>query len=225
MKDINNMQFINSKVDINTDLFYNWSSKIIKDELFEKELLKVLTRIALLYKTKTIFPIYNNIFRAFKETSIEDCEYVLLGMDPYHNEYRAKPSACGLSFVTENGYINPSLRILLNSLKLNTPEEFYNLMINEKKVLMLNTSFTVEKGKPGSHIKFWENISQKLIMNISKECPKLKWILLGREAQKYRSFVVKGEIYTAPHPASYIYRKGVSTLELDILFKKLNWIK
>ena len=56
-------------------------------------------------------------------------------MDPYNNLYKGIPSACGLSFVTENGYVNPSLNVLSKSLDIK-PFEFKDFAIkNENSIV------------------------------------------------------------------------------------------
>ena len=60
-----------------------------------------------LYDEKTIYPLKENIFNAFKLTSFENVKVVIMGQDPYHGEGEAH----GLSFsVQDNVKIPPSLQ-------------------------------------------------------------------------------------------------------------------
>lgn len=204
--------------------FKTWTPFIESSPLLKGELIKTTDSIRELYKVKTIYPLQQNIFRAFREVSFDNVQNVLIGMDPYHNIHRNVPSACGLSFITENGYTNPSLRILLKALDLKTPEEFKNLMLTNN-TLMLNVALTVEEGTPTSHLKYWNLFSQYLINNLSIQKPNLNWILLGLEAQKLQSYISTGNIKMGKHPAAFIYAGGNDYSELTQIFKDLNYIR
>lgn len=203
--------------------FETWYSFITQSNHLENELINAVNQVRELYKTKNIYPIQHNIFRAFREVNYNNIENVLIGMDPYHNVYKGTPSACGLSFVTENGYINPSLRILLKALGLKTSEEFKNLMLS-KNTLMLNVALTVEEGTPTSHLRYWNLFSQLLINNLSIQKPNLNWILLGLEAQKLQSHITSGNVKLGKHPAAFIYSGNNDCSELTKIFKDLNYI-
>ena len=96
-------------------------------------------------------------------------------------------------------------------------------------VFLLNTALTVETGKAGSHIKYWEEFTKKVIQYISVQNPCL-WLLWGAKVQKFIPsikscpFMVKGYnrttiqdipanndynyILTAPHPVAETYLGG-----------------
>lgn len=141
---------------------------------------------------------------------------------PYPNIYKEEPSACGLSFVTENGYTNPSLRILCKCLNIE-PSEFKGKMLSNG-VLLLNSALSLEKGKSGSHLKLWALFTRLLIDFISFERKDIIWILLGRDAQKFKPYIAnKDNIVEAPHPISYVYKGDTEYTELKELFKKLKF--
>lgn len=171
-----------------------------------------------------IYPEVKDIFRAFREVEMDRCENVLIGLDPYPGEYNGKPSACGLSFITENGYINPSLKILLEVLQLESPDDFKKLVLKKHPTLMLNVALTIIAGKTGSHLKYWKETSYRLINAISKERPDLNWILLGNEAKALEKYIFKGNILKAKHPMGYRYAGDKSYTSLKEVFTKLNWI-
>lgn len=67
-------------------------------------------------------------------------------------------------------------------------------------VLLLNTSFTCQTGKPGSHRKLWENFTQQLLEFILLNAENATWFLWGnhaREASKH--LPLKKYIFTM-HP-------------------------
>lgn len=214
------------KLKLIQQVFREWydNLEIESNDYFLNSFIETIQKVRNEYLIHECYPKFNKIFRAFKEVSPANCKNVILGMDPYPNKYKNKPSACGLSFVTENGYINPSLRILLRTLNLETPKEFYNKVIIDHPSLMLNTILSIKAGKTNSHYDYWREFSEILITTISKKNRNLNWILLGKSAQAYKSHIVSGNIKFAPHPASYIYKKDNDPKELKLLFKELKWI-
>lgn len=194
---------------------------LLKDSPCITNLEQIIEQLKIEYDTNTIYPIKENIFRAFRETPINKCKYVLYGMDPYINIYKEVPSACGLSFVTENGYINPSLRILCKSLNIE-PSEFKHYMLS-KGVLLLNSALTVRAGESGSHLKLWQSFTKSLIELISEKLSDVTWILLGKDAQKFKQFIKSENVLEAPHPVSYVYSGNTNYTELKNLFKDLDF--
>lgn len=192
---------------------------LIKGSPCHKELDRLLPILINEYNKYKIYPVKTNIFRAFRETPIDNCRYILLGMDPYPNEYKGEPSACGLSFVTENGYINPSLRILCRSLNIET-SEFKDYMLS-KDVLLLNSALTLRKGESGSHLKLWASFTKYLIELISENKPDIVWILLGKDAQKFKEYIKSNNILEAPHPVSYVYSGDKDYTELKKVLKQI----
>lgn len=215
---------MDKSVDFNTHL-ETWEELFINNKVLREETEKTISNLRKRSNETDgrIFPSANNVFRAFRETPIDKIQYVLLGQDPYNNLYKGVPSACGLSFVTENGYINHSLQILSENLNIN-PREFKDFM-TDKGVLLLNSYLTVEQGAPRSHKKIWDEFSKILVTIISRYKPNLTWVLLGEDAKAYRNYIVEGRIVTAIHPAALARRnvKGVYP-DYQRLFKELKWI-
>ncbi|HBJ05986.1 MAG TPA: uracil-DNA glycosylase, partial [Erysipelotrichaceae bacterium] len=88
------------------------------DQLFDQEiqkdyLLNLRYFLAKEYKTKNIYPAKENIFAAFKTTSLKDTKVVILGQDPYHGPGQAQ----GYSFsVPSNFPLPPSLQNMYKEL-------------------------------------------------------------------------------------------------------------
>ena len=203
--------------------FETWEQLFINNKALKEETEKAVFALRALKTDKRILPEGKKVFRAFRETPVDKVQYVLLGQDPYNNIYKGVPSACGLSFVTENGYINPSLELLSHNLDIN-PHGFKNFML-DKGVLLLNAYLTVLAGEARSHKKIWEEFSKVLITAISRYKPNLTWILLGEDAKSYRDYIVEGRIVTAIHPSA-LARRNIRGIYPDYqrLFKELKWI-
>jgi uracil-DNA glycosylase len=76
----------------------DWS-EILNIE-FQKQYYKELDKfIRNEYKTKTIFPIKEEIFNAFEMCSFSNTKVIVLGQDPYHNINQAH----GLAFSVVRG--------------------------------------------------------------------------------------------------------------------------
>ena len=130
---------------------------VLKDE-FKKDYFKKLgIFVKNEYKTKTVFPEYENIFDALRFTDYDEVKVVILGQDPYHGLGEAH----GLSFSVREGIKMPPS--LLNIFK----ELYSDLGIKRTKsdltdwakegVLLLNSIMTVVKDTPLSHKnKGWE---------------------------------------------------------------------
>lgn len=206
-------------MDLKEKLFQSWST-VVDDKLIT-ELESIIEKLKIEYRSKIIFPHQSKIFRAFKEMPINECKTILIGFDPYNNVYKNEPSACGLSFVTENGYVNPSLDVLSKSLQIK-PFEFRDFA-KKNGILLLNVYLTVEKGNPGSHRNIWSEFSNMLINKISKEKRDLNWILLGNDAKTLKSEIVFGNIYTCIHPAAYAIAKAVKYKELENIWLQLGY--
>ena len=126
-----------------------------------------------LYDEKTIYPLKENIFNAFKLTSFENVKVVIVGQDPYHGEGEAH----GLSFsVQDNVKIPPSLQNIYKELYDDLgipPKKTGNLTGWAKEgVLLLNSTLTVEKDKANSHQGLgWQYFTDYVIkvLNLSEK--------------------------------------------------------
>lgn len=187
------------------DIFQDWYKPLEKYGCVD--LLDGLERdLGLLYENSTVYPKSTNIFRAFRECGYDMTKVVLLGMDPYHNLYKGEPSACGLCFATENGYSNPSLRIITEEMKndigyqgRHKPESENSklkdrlLQWPQEGVLMLNAALTVEKGLPGSHKKVWEEWTKRFVSGFSRDRYEIPWMLWGKNAQAFKEYMPQHE--------------------------------
>ena len=180
-------------------------------------------------------PLKEDIFRVF-EMPVNKIKVVILGQDPCSTP----GDAIGLAFATR---AERKLPTSLRNIQMEIAEEHlgdlnYILTYPEWKTLdhwrkqgvfLLNTALTVETGKAGSHIKYWEEFTKKVIQYISVQNPCL-WLLWGAKVQKFIPsikscpFMVKGYnrttiqdipanndynyILTAPHPAAETYSGG-----------------
>ena len=135
---------------------------------------------------KRIYPPNNEIFAAFDMTPFAKVKVVILGQDPYHGPGQAH----GLSFsVRPDITPPPSLanihREMAGDLGLARPAHGNLEAWARQGVLLLNSSLTVEDGKPGSHSgKGWERFTDSAIAALNGALDNLVFILWGRKAQQ-----------------------------------------
>lgn len=182
----------------------------------------------------TYYPRPENIFNVFK-LPMSHYKVAILGQDPYPTPNKAIGTAFA---VPETEGIPPSLRNIRTEIFNNKGVSFYKDMDDptwktlshwsSQGVLLLNTALTVEAGKAGSHLDYWELFTSKVIKYLTYH-QGLVWMLWGKKAQKFGKFIhnrypVRGYdvntikeipsdpqlnyILEAPHPAAEAYSGG-----------------
>lgn len=188
----------------------NWDI-ILKDE-FKKDYFKKLgTFVKSEYKTKTIFPDYDNIFNALRFTDYNDVKVVILGQDPYHGLGEAH----GLSFSVKEGVKMPPS--LLNIFK----ELYSDLGIKRTKtdltdwtkegVLLLNSIMTVVKDTPLSHKnKGWEIFTDTIISKLNERKDPVIFLLWGSFARSKKELITNSrhKIIESVHPSPLSASRG-----------------
>ena len=163
-------------------------------------------------KGKVIYPPQADIFNALKLTSFENVKIVIIGQDPYHGPGQAH----GLAFSVKPGVATPpSLQNIFKELHddLSIPIPNHGCLENWAKqgVLLLNTSLTVEAGKPQSHATIgWEKFTDKVIQILNSEKQGLIFLLWGSPAQRKAEMIdpTKHYILKAPHPSPLSAHRG-----------------
>ena len=161
---------------------------------------------------REIYPSNDNIFRALDLTPIENVKVVILGQDPYHGPNQAH----GLSFSVNKGErIPPSLKNIYkelhNDIKMDTPDHGFLEGWARQGVLLLNTTLTVERGKPASHKgRGWEEFTDAVIGQVSALDRPVVFMLWGAHAQAKQALIDadKHLVLTAPHPSPFSAHKG-----------------
>lgn len=207
----------------------SWHSKVrpfIESEECDKiyEFLKKESK-----RGRKIAPLSSNVFRAFRETSLDNLKVVMMGMCPYHTtlggEYVADGLLMGCSIT---GRLQPSLeqfygaieRELYNDVKYEkTPDVSY---LASQGVLMLNAALTTEINKAGSHIALWEPFTRWFFEHMI-DTAGVPIIFLGKDAAKYERYVPPFTWkFTLSHPASASYKN--TDWDTEGVFGKVNKI-
>ena len=184
---------------------------ILKDE-FKKDYFKDLgIFVKNEYKTKLVFPPYENIFDALRFTDYDEVKVVILGQDPYHGLGEAH----GLSFSVKEGIKMPPS--LLNIFK----ELYSDLGIKRTKsdltdwakkgVLLLNSIMTVIKDSPLSHKnKGWELFTDTVISKLNERDEPVIFVLWGSFARSKKELITKDhhKIIESVHPSPLSASRG-----------------
>lgn len=187
------------------------------------------------YETTVIYPKYDDIFKAFKLTPLENVKVVIIGQDPY----QTPGYACGLAFsVNPNVKTPKSLQNIYKELHNDTGLPIPNSgdLTNWAKngILLLNRILTVESYNSLSHQYVgWEEFTDEAIKLIEKCDRKIVYILLGNEAKSIKPLITNPLhlIIEAPHPSplsayrgffgSKIFSRTCEYLDLPIDFWRL----
>lgn len=175
----------------------------------EKELMKVVARLNVLYQGKPVVPAYGDIFKAFTLCSEHDCKIVMVAQDPYPQ----KGVATGVAFANKEGTteLSPSLEVIKEAAinyEIPHPPIKFDVTLEswaKQGILMLNSALTCEMNKVGSHVMLWRPFISKLLQNLSNKEPGLVYVLFGDQAQTFEPYINKrfSSIIKVHHPAYY----------------------
>jgi uracil-DNA glycosylase len=182
-----------------------------KKQSYFAEILDQLTQARL--AGQVIYPPQNDVFNAFKLTTLDNLKVVILGQDPYHGPNQAH----GLAFSVRHGVrIPPSLQNMYKELALEYADfeiPAHGCLENWAKqgVLLLNTVLTVVATQPNSHRHLgWQQFTDAVIEQISSQCHGVVFLLWGAHAQKKGRLIDKQRhhILHAPHPSPLSAHRG-----------------
>lgn len=163
------------------------------------------------YASGECFPPKDQIFRAFELTPFEDIKVVIIGQDPYHNDFEAN----GLCFsVSENVKAPPSLKNIFTELNNDLGIQRTKTELNdwaEQGVLLLNATLSVRAHSPNSHKDLgWEKFTDFVIKEISEKKENIVFVLWGAFAQKKEELIDSSKhfILKSAHPSPFSVYRG-----------------
>ena len=185
---------------------------LIKEQLPEGYFGKINHFMEQVYAQGTVYPPKEKVFQALLTTPLEEVKVVILGQDPYHGPGQAH----GMSFSVREGVkIPPSLvnifKELQSDLGISPPKSGFLQKWAERGVLLMNTSWSVEKGKPGSHSRLgWMEFSERILKMLNDHKDPMVFILWGAHAQKVGRVVTnpKHLIIKSAHPSPFSADRG-----------------
>lgn len=184
---------------------------VLKDELEKDYFKKLGIFVKNEYKNKTIYPAYNNIFKALRLTDYDKVKVVILGQDPYHSVNEAH----GLSFsVLEGVRRPPSLDNIFKELYSDLGIKRENNNLTDwalQGVLLLNSVLTVEKDKAFSHSnKGWEIFTDTIIERLNERNSPVIFVLWGNAARSKKALIDQNKHYIieSAHPSPLSASRG-----------------
>ena len=182
-----------------------------------------------------VFPPINMLFQALHLTSFLETKVLILGQDPYHKFGQAN----GLAFsVNRNIPIPPSLKNIYLELQadIGCPIPNHGDLSSWAKqgVLLLNSTLSVEEGKPNSHLNLgWNILTENIISRLSKRGDVI-FVLWGNFAQQKMNLIdgKNNIVFTSSHPSplssyrGFIGSKPFSKINNSLLKsnkEKINW--
>lgn len=163
-------------------------------------------------KQHAVYPPSQDIFNAFNLTPADQVRVVIIGQDPYHGVGQAH----GLCFSVKDGVKHPpSLKNIFKEIEsdLHIPiPTTGNLTPWAKQgILLLNATLTVRASQAGSHQnKGWEEFTDAVIRELTKENEHLIFLLWGRYAQDKAALIdnTKHHLLKAAHPSPFSAYNG-----------------
>ena len=164
------------------------------------------------YRTSTVYPTGNQMFRAFDICPFDKVKVVILGQDPYHEPRQAH----GLCFSVNDGIpFPPSLlnifKEIESDLGIPMPKSGDLTRWADQGVLLLNATLTVRAHQAGSHQnKGWEQFTDAVIHRLAEEREHLVFILWGSYAQRKGDFIDRSKhlVLKSPHPSPLSAHRG-----------------
>ena len=163
------------------------------------------------YASDKCFPPKKQIFRALELTPFDEVKVVIIGQDPYHNDFQAN----GLCFsVSETVAAPPSLKNIFTELKDDLGIERTKKELDDwaqQGVLLLNATLSVRAHSPNSHKDLgWEKFTNFIIKAISERKENVVFVLWGAFAQKKEEFIDSSKhfIIKSAHPSPFSVYRG-----------------
>ena len=163
-------------------------------------------------------PKFKDVFNGFYECPYDDLKVVIVGQDPYPQLGVADGIAFSCSI---KGKAEKSLQYILKALEDENGSVDLRRWSNQG-VLLINTAFTCEINKIGSHYGIWKSFTEHVFDNINRHNPDTVFILMGKKAEAWQTLLPNCKILKCSHPASAAYRGG--EWDCNDVFNKANTI-
>ena len=213
----------------------SWES-FFQQETQKEYFFPLLARLEKEYKNYKCWPRKENIFRLFREISLDEIKVVILGQDPYH----LPEVADGVAFSTQKpNYIPASLRNIFlefsQDLNCASPTKGDLLPWVKEGVFLINTALTVRDAQPLSHMNWWKEFIYSLLVYLKNYEEKLIWVFWGQKAKKIGEECQIDSTYslTSAHPSPYSAEHGffgsrpfskANKLLLEASKEQINWL-
>jgi uracil-DNA glycosylase len=165
-----------------------------------------------------VYPPRELVFNAMRLTPFDQVRVVILGQDPYINEFNGVPEAHGLCFSVREGIpVPPSLRNIFkeiqDSIYGGVPQAFSSDLTRwaEQGVLLLNAGLSVLAKRSNSHVALgWHELTDNIIETISARKEHVIFMLWGAFAQRKAALIDPRRhlILKTSHPSPLSAHRG-----------------
>lgn len=205
----------------------DWLPELQKHESSIKQVFNMIEKTRLEY-----YPVIDNVFNAFKLTTLSKVKCVIWGQDPYPTTLDSgEPRAQGYSFgVHKDDDIPKSLKNIFKEIKQNFPD--YEIPdhgdlthIAKQGVLFMNSALTYAVDEPTAHINLWKRFIYIVITIINKNIENCIHIIWGKKAEKLVEHINSREVYISGHPSPLSCRHFFGCkhfLKINITLKRQN---
>lgn len=195
------------------------------------DLQTLLEKTNAIRQNTAVYPATKHVLRALELTNPYDINVIIVGQDPYHGPGQAN----GLAFAVNKGTTPPpSLRNIDAELFAEYGEHLHSTTLEgwaSQGVLLLNTSLTVEAGKPASHSAIgWQNVTEMILEACVWANPNSVILAWGRHAQDIAEKAIKPRkippfVIKTTHPSPFSANRPAGNTPAFIgsrCFKKTN---
>ena len=152
-------------------------------------------------------PKIKEIFKPFEECPYEDLKVIIINQDPYPqlNIADGIPFSCSKTKV-----IQPSLRYIFKELNESQWDSFDPDLKrwSNQGILIINTAFTVQISKIGSHYSIWKPVTNLILKKINAYHENIPTVFLGKKSEEWHMALNRQKIFKIPHPGSAKYTDG-----------------
>jgi uracil-DNA glycosylase len=187
----------------------------IESEAFDKifGVLKASTKAG-----KEIYPKSAEVFKSFELCDRHKMKALILLQSPYPTKRNGVVVANGIPMDCSNiaPYQQPTMWQWYQAMEEQYGFDPFNdlrcdlsYLLQEEHVMLLNSSLTIEAGKPDSHAQLWEPFMKYFFEEIIDKYYKgLPIVLIGKPAQVYEKYImpISHYIKKVEHPAAASYQ-------------------
>jgi len=161
----------------------SWDEFLSKEKE-EEYFIQLMEKVQKARLKGNVYPPEEDVYSSLQFCPYDNVKVVILGQDPYHGMGQAH----GLSFSVKPGVKTPpSLKNIYKELKadldIDIANHGYLISWAKQGVLMMNTSWSVQEGKPGSHKSFgWKKFTNHILEELNQYDKPIVFLLWGNHA-------------------------------------------
>jgi len=146
------------------------------------------------------------VFNGFKSTKYNNTKVIILNQNPYSQLNTADGIAFSCSIKEKP---EKALQYIFKELNGSQWDSFDPDLTRwcKQGVLPLNTAFTTQIDKTGTHCEIWKSFTTQLLDHINHNLDPI-FILMGKKTEEWTPLIDNCKIFKVPHPASAAYNDG-----------------